>query len=271
MRPARSWCFTSAYFCRTFAPVVSLRRGDAILDHLEHVRIRRQREHAHHEAADARRDDEAVARMREMVQEVAVEEVLAGLLQPDHRVQLGRGLVGQHHAQEVDVRRRHFHVDEEVRAVGGEQERELDVVHQQRVDVQAAVGGVLQRAPRTGASCMPLTTRPDGIRRLVAEEQRRQHLDLVVRLEAIRPRRAARGRPRAGCARSRAEVREAASRSPKSSTMSISAWRSAVRQRVVAAVRGRVGFDVLGGHRRAHEDEAVVEVRRGAGSCTTPS
>ena len=93
MRPTRSWCLTSQYFCLDLLPVGVLRRGDLVADHLEHVRIRRQREHRHHQALDARRDDELVARVLEMVEEVAEEEVLAGLLQPDHRVQLGRGLV----------------------------------------------------------------------------------------------------------------------------------------------------------------------------------
>ena len=36
--------------------------------------------------------------------------------------------------------------------------------------------------------------------------------------------------------------------------------RAPLLQRIVAAVRRRVGLDVLGGHRRPHEDEAIVEV-----------
>ena len=74
------------------------------------------------------------------------EQVLAGLLQSDHRVQLGRSLVGRHRAQEVDVRRRHFHVDQEIRAVrrkpGSASSMSSD---QQRIDVEAAVGRVFQR------------------------------------------------------------------------------------------------------------------------------
>ena len=96
------------------AAVGVLGRRDPILDHLEYIRIRGQGEHAHHQALDARRDDEPVARVREMVQEIAIEEVLAGLLQSDHRVQLGGGLVLEHGAQERDIGGRHFHVDQKI-------------------------------------------------------------------------------------------------------------------------------------------------------------
>ncbi len=47
----------------------------------------------------------------------------------------------------------------------------------------------------------------------------------------------------------------------KSRTMSISALRAALLDRVIAAIGRRVGVDVLGGHRRPDEDEPVVEIR----------
>ena len=70
-----------------------LRRRDHVLDHLEDVGIGRQREHQHHQAADAGRDDEVVAGVPQVVQEVAVEKRLAVLLQAEHRVDLGGRLV----------------------------------------------------------------------------------------------------------------------------------------------------------------------------------
>ena len=58
---------------------VLLRRVE-VLDHLEHVREGRQVEHQHHHALDAGRDAELVARMLQVVEEVAVEQRLALLL-----------------------------------------------------------------------------------------------------------------------------------------------------------------------------------------------
>ena len=136
------------------------------------------------------RDDELVARMLEVVEEVAVEEVLAALLEANHRVELGRGLVGQDRAEEVDVRGRHFHVHEKVRAVGREQDREVGVVHQQRVEVEPSLRVVLDRHDeRIGVD--PVDDAADDVCGLVPDERRGQHLDLVVRLEPERPRKPA--------------------------------------------------------------------------------
>ena len=99
----------------------------------------------------------------------------------------------------------------------------------------------------------------DDVRRLVAEERRRQHLDLVVGLEHERPREALAERgqhvreiaPEVGEAPLESEVEHDVDQRVA----------QALLQRVVAAVRRRIGVDVLGGDRRAHEDELVVEVR----------
>ena len=193
-----------------------------------------------------------------MVQEVAVEQVLAGLLQADHRVQLGRRLVREHRVQEPDVRGRHLHVDEEVGAVGGEQQRQFLLFGQQRVHVQPAVGGVLDRhGERRGPHAVD--DAPDHVGGLVPVEQRRQHLQLVVRLGHVRARRAGAERgqqagevaPEVGEARRQAEVEDGVDQRAAQSPLA----------RVIASVRRRVGLDVLGGDRRAHEDEPVVEVR----------
>ena len=106
---------------------------DAVLDQLEHIGIGRQREHAHHHALDAGRDVEGVARMRQMVQEVAVEQRLALLLQPDHGVQLGLGLARQQRGQEVDHGGRRFHVHQEIGAREAEQRAQVVGAQQQRV------------------------------------------------------------------------------------------------------------------------------------------
>ncbi len=196
--------------------------------------------------------------MREMVQEVAEEQVLAGFLQSDHRVELGRRLVGQHRPQEGDVRRRHLHIDQEVRAVCREQDRELGLAHEQRVEIQPSLAVVLHRDDE-GIRIDAVDDAPDEVRRLVADEGRRQHLDLMIRLEHERPREtlAERGEhvreivPEVGEAPLESEVEHDVDQGGA----------QALLHRVVAPVRRRVGVDVLGGDRRAHEDELVVKVR----------
>jgi hypothetical protein len=99
---------------------------------------------------------------------------------------------------------------------------------------------------------------PDDVRGLVAEERRRQHLDLVIGLEAEWPRKAPAKRgedvPQVG-----AEIREPTVE-PEVEHDIDQRVAQPLLQRVVAAVGRRVGVDVLGRNRRPHEDEAVVEV-----------
>ena len=59
-----------------FAAGVLLRRV-VVFDDLEHIRKGRQIKDQHHHALDTRCNAELVARMSQMVQEVAVEQVLA--------------------------------------------------------------------------------------------------------------------------------------------------------------------------------------------------
>ena len=207
---------------------------------------------------------------RKLVEEVAEEQRLAVLLQADHRVELGGGLVRKHRLQEGDVGRRHLHVDEEVRAVRREQQRELES------DRSAAH----RRSSRPSRPCLighgerqhlqAVDDAPDDVGGAVAEERAVEDLDLQAGGRDERPRRAAAERAQ-HVAKVAAEILEAAASKRRSSTMSISACRSPLAARIVAAVGRRIGVEVLGRHRRPHEQEAVVEVACGAGACTTPS
>ena len=69
-------------------PVGVLPGPEDVLDHLEDVRIRREREHEHHLAAHAGGLDERVLGVVQVLEQVAVEERLALLAQPDHRVEV---------------------------------------------------------------------------------------------------------------------------------------------------------------------------------------
>ncbi len=200
---------------------------------------------------------EAVGRVPQVLQEVAEEQRLAVLLQADDRVELRRGLVREHRAQELDRRRRHLHVDEEVGAVRREQERELHRIGEQRIDVELASRRVADRdGERVGLHAVD--DAPDDVGRAVAEEQARQHLDLEVRLEAERPRQA---RPERAehVGEVAAEVAEAALEAEVEDQVDDGRAQAALA-RVVRAIGGQVGVEVLGRHRGPHEQRAVVEV-----------
>ena len=192
-----------------------------------------------------------------MVQEVAEEQRLALFLQADHRVQLGLGALRDDLVQECHVRRRHLHVDEKIRPIGREQQRDLFPVEQQRIEVQLAVGAMLDR-DREGMRLEAIDDAADDVRGAVAEEQARQHLNLVIGLEPEWPREAApeRGKQVRQVA---AEVGEAAVE-PEVEDDVDQRMAQAVLARVVRAVRRRVGVDVLGRHRRTHEQATVVEI-----------
>jgi hypothetical protein len=82
-----------------------LGRRVEVLDDLEHVGKGRQVEHQHHHALDAGRDAEAVAAVAQVIEEVAVEQVLALLLQAQRVVDLGARLARHQRAQERAHRR----------------------------------------------------------------------------------------------------------------------------------------------------------------------
>ena len=171
-----------------------LGRREALADHLEYVRERGQREYEHHQPLDARGDDEAVARVPEVVVEVAVKEGLALLGEAHRHVHLGARLLRHQRAQERHVSRGHFHVDEEVGAREREQHQELAFPDQQRVQVQRAAL-VLQNRHGERQLALPVDDPANDVGGLVAQKQRPQHLDLQVRSDTdgarkMRPQRA---------------------------------------------------------------------------------
>ena len=116
-----------------------------VLDQLEDIGEGRQVEDQHHHALDARRDAEAVAAVAQVHQQVAVEAVLALLVQADGAVDLGPRLAGHQRAQEQHVGAGHRHVDQEVRTGVAEQHLHVVLGVEDGVDHQLAVGGVQQR------------------------------------------------------------------------------------------------------------------------------
>ena len=105
IRPTRSTCFTIANFDSTVARSVSLPGPKTSLITLKTYGIGGQREDEHHLALDPGRRDEHVLRVLEVLPQVAVEERLALLAEPEHRVELGARLRRHHPAQELDVAR----------------------------------------------------------------------------------------------------------------------------------------------------------------------
>ena len=231
-----------------------------VLDDLEDIGKRRQVEDQHHHALDAGRDAELVAAVAQVVEKVAVEDVLALLLQTERVVDLRARLSRHQRAQEGHVRARHFHIDHEVGA--GEAEDQLQVVfaEQRRVDQQLLVGAVhdRQRERRLDEAVDDLA---DDVGALVAEEQRRQHLDLEVGAQPeVGQLRFEGGQHMADVAR---QVFELALQLEVADD-ALDRFAQRLARRVVGAVgrrrSGFVVFDVFGADGGAHEQEVVPEV-----------
>ena len=261
MRPTRSTCFDHRELRLDGLAVGVLAVPEDVPDHLEDVRERRQREDEHHLALGCPGAwTKASARVSEVLEQVAVEERLALLAEPEHRVELGAGLGRHHRPQELDVAGRHLHVDHEV----GAREREEDV------ELRPARAG-WRRARAALPSCRTGTT--NGSSRVAVDDR------------ADARRRPCCGRRRelrtwtwwfgSRCFHSAAavlverahELVEVARRGRRTGVASRSRAKTCAERRlevgaggVVAAVDRRVGVDVLGRDRRADEDQVVVEV-----------
>ena len=194
----------------------------------------------------------------QVLQQLAEEERLPLLAEPEHRVELGAGAYRRHRAQELDVAGRHLHVDHEVGAREREQDVDLLRVEQDRVQLEPAVGFV-QDGDDEGQLVVAVDELAEHVCGLVAVEGRVQHLDLVVRLE-VRPWPA---RPLLEGTQHVVEVAVEVGKRPapadvaeeprEALPLSVDVW-------VVAAVDRRVGLDVLGRDRSADEDQVVVVV-----------
>src|SRR3954466_622939 len=73
------------------------------------------------------------------MQKIAIEKRFAVFLQAQYGIDLGSRLVGQQALQELDVTRRDFHVDHEVRAAEAEQDGQMLGRQQNGIEIQAAV------------------------------------------------------------------------------------------------------------------------------------
>ncbi len=189
--------------------------------------------------------------------QVPVEHVLALLLQAEHGVDLVAALAGHDRGQEVHEAGGHLHVHHEVGPVQAEQRQQHAHVEQDGVDEQAAVG-VVQHRHRERVFLAAVDRPADHVGALVAVEGRGKHLDLEVRFGPG---------PFAEMALHGVEqvadvaVQVGERAVPAEVQKDLPQRRlHAVAQRVVAAVGGRIRFDVIGRDGRPEEDEVVVEI-----------
>ena len=235
-----------------------LRRPEGVAHELEHTGERRQREDDHHQSAHTGGLHEPVCRVRQVFLQVAIEEGLALLLQPDRRVELRRGARRHELPQESDVRRRYVHLHHEVATRETEEHVESLGAEEQRVEDQRAV---IRRVPNGYGERMLLVAvddPPDDVRGLAAEEERGEHLHLKVRVPFLR-------------------AREMHSQGPDE--MPQVAWQvlerhtepgvrddrseratESLRRRVVTAIRRTLPVDELRRDRRAPEDVLIAVV-----------
>jgi hypothetical protein len=199
--------------------------------------------------------------MREVMQQVAVEQVLALLLQTHRRIDFRLRLARHDGAQELDVGRGHFHVHEEVRVREAEDDEQLLTLEQHGIEREHA-GLRVADGHGERQHDFAVDDAPDDVSRLVAEEQRREHVNLEVRGFFEFAERVVNGLHQATDVarevferRLQLEVRDDA----------LERGGEPVLAGVVGAVGGlRGGFVVLDVLRRdggPHENEVVVEIR----------
>ncbi len=214
-------------------------------------------EDVHHEPARARRLDEQVARVVQVVPQVAEEQRLALAGEPDRRVELRARPRRHDRLQEMDVPGRHVHVDEEVRAREREEDVDELLLEQDRVERQPA-RVVVQDGDDERRLGVPVHDLADDVRGLVPVEGGAHHLQLEVRsgdgIAAVVVQRAHHVLDVA------LEIRERPAPAEVAKDLQERRTQAGLR-RVVASVRGRVRRDVLRRNGGAHEHEVVVDVR----------
>src|ERR1700754_3692411 len=199
--------------------------------------------------------------MRQMMQQVAIEQILALFLQADRRIDFRFRLARHHRAEELDERGRHFHVDEKIRMREAEDDQQLLAFEQYGIKRELTRPDVMNRN-RERHNQIAVDNASDNIGRLVPVEQRREHVNLEVRrFDEGAERVVNRLQYAADVAlqvferRIQLKIRDDA----------LERLREAVLARVIRAIRGLrrrfVVFDVLGRDRGTHENEVVVEIR----------
>ena len=217
-------------------------------------------EHQHHQALDARRQAEAVAAVAHVREKVAVEQRLALLGQAQRVVELGARLARHEPAQKLHVGARDLHVHHEISPRETEQDEQVVLAHQHRVHHQPAVA-IVQDGQGKRQLLEAVDHLAHHIRRLVAKEQAAEHLNLAVRAQ---PRKIELAPP---CGQHQFGVAGQVGKRHGERKVGDQALHLVLQRGglgVVAAVGGHgaraIVLDVLGGHRRAHEDEVVLEI-----------
>src|SRR6266542_2644621 len=194
--------------------------------------------------------------MVQVMPEVAYEQRLALAGEADRRIELGARPCRHDRLQEMDVARRHVHVDEEV----GAREREEDVdallLEQDRVERERA-GLVVQDGDDERRLVVSVHNLADDVRGLVPVEGGAQHLQLKVRcgngLAVVLAQRV----------QDVLDVPLEVCERPAPAEVVKDLYERRVQPRlrgVVAAVRRRIGGDVLRRDRRAQEHQVVMDV-----------
>ena len=236
-------------------------RWVVVLDDLEHIGEGGQVEHQHHHALDARGDAELVGAVAQVLQEVSIKQGLALLVQAKRRVDFRTRLVGHEAAQELHIGRRDLHVDQEIGARKAEECGHVVMAEECRVDAQLSLR-IVQDGQGKGQFAVAVDDLAHHIGALVAKEQAGQHLDLKVRPFAELAHLGQGGA--VDQAQVPLQVGKGALQAEGAHHLAPGVDHGASLARVIGTKGGlRLGLavlDVLGGHRRTHEDEVVVEV-----------
>ena len=161
-----------------------LGRGEFVLDELEHVREARQVKHQHHQPLNAGSNAELVRAVPQMVQQVAVEQGLALLGQPQSAIDFAARLAWHQTVQKLHIGAGNGHVHQKIGACKAEQAVQIFFVQQHGMQHQpAAVAGMQDGNGQRNFGI----TRDDlahHIGTLVSKEQAAEHLNLKIGTQA---------------------------------------------------------------------------------------
>ena len=127
--------------------------------------------------------------MREVVQKATVELALPCFCRPMASIQVGLGLGRQHTVEKMHHGRRGSGFDHEIGARETEQVGDVVAIHQQGIDVNAALS-LFRIGITNGMTSAPLIARPTIYAAFVAIERRTQHLQMKMPAQ-LQPRHAA--------------------------------------------------------------------------------
>ena len=193
-----------------------------------------------------------------MLHEIAIEGVLALLLQTKHGIEFRLGLAGQHAAQKLHIGRWHFHVHQEISPAEGKQHANAPGLQQYGIQIQfAAVIAQYRHGKRVAHTT--IDDLAENISGFVAVKGRGQYLDLQIGLR----RRPPGGKIVVDRAQHTGQIAAQAGKRQRPGKITHDLPHHLAQtagRRIVTTITRRIRLDIFGRNGRTDENEIVVEV-----------